>query len=51
MLSGMKKRAPKIFIKLHLEWLYRIVREPKRLKRFFKSNVKYLVKIRNEEKK
>lgn len=50
-LSGMKKRAPKIFIKLHLEWLYRIVREPKRLKRFFKSNVKYLVKIRNEEKK
>ena len=28
-LSGIKKRAPKIFIKLNLEWLYRIVTEPK----------------------
>lgn len=49
-LSGMKKRAPKIFIKLHLEWLYRIVREPKRLKRFFKSNVRYLLEIKKEKK-
>lgn len=49
-LSGSKKRAPKIFIKLKLEWLYRITREPKRLKRFYKSNVKYLKKI-NELKK
>ena len=45
-LSGAKKRAPKIFIKLHLEWLYRIIREPKRFKRFFNSNVKYIFKIR-----
>jgi len=45
-LSGMKKRAPKIFIKLKLEWLYRITREPKRLKRFYKSNIRYLKKIR-----
>lgn len=44
-LSGSKKRAPKIFIKLHLEWLYRIIKEPKRLKRFFSSNIKYLFKI------
>ena len=49
-LSGTKKRAPKIFIKLNLEWLYRITTEPKRLKRFYKSNVKYLKKI-NELKK
>ena len=27
-LSGMKKRAPKIFIRLNLEWLYRIACEP-----------------------
>ena len=33
-LSGTKKRAPKIFIKLNLEWLYRLICEPKRLKRF-----------------
>ena len=50
-LSGMKKRAPKFFIKFHLEWLYRICREPKRMKRFFKSNVKYLFEIRKEAKK
>ena len=49
-LSGCKKRAPRIFIKLNLEWLYRIIKEPKRLKRFYKSNIKYLKKI-NELKK
>lgn len=45
-LSGTKKRAPKIFVKLNLEWLYRITTEPKRLKRFFQSNIQYLLKIR-----
>ena len=45
-MSGMKKRAPKIFIKLNLEWLYRIVKEPKRLKRFYDSNIKFLVRIK-----
>lgn len=44
-LSGSKKRAPKIFIKLNLEWLYRIVSEPKRLKRFYNSNIKFIFKI------
>ena len=44
--SGMKKRAPKIFIKLNLEWLYRIMKEPKRLKRFYDSNVKFLFRIK-----
>lgn len=45
-LSGTKKRAPKIFIKLNLEWLYRIVTEPSRLKRFWNSNVKFMFKIK-----
>ena len=31
--AGAAKRAPKIFIKLHLEWLYRIVRHPSRIGR------------------
>lgn len=44
-LSGMKKRAPKIFIKLNLEWLYRIVSEPQRLKRFYTSNIKFISRI------
>ena len=47
-LSGTKKRAPKIFIKLNLEWLYRIVTEPKRLKRFWNSNVKFMFKIKKK---
>ena len=45
-MSGMKKRAPKICIKLNLEWLYRIMKEPKRLKRFYDSNVKFLFRIK-----
>lgn len=45
-ISGYKKRAPKIFIKLNLEWLYRIIKEPKRLKRFYDSNVKFLFKVK-----
>lgn len=44
-ISGYKKRAPKIFIKLNLEWLYRIIKEPKRLKRFYNSNVKFILEI------
>lgn len=47
-LSGSKKRAPQIFQKLNLEWLYRILKEPKRLKRFFSNNVKYLLNILNK---
>lgn len=50
-ISGMKKRAPEIFIKLNLEWLYRIMKEPKRLKRFWDNNVKFILKIRKLKKK
>jgi len=32
-LSGKKKRAPKIFRNLGLEWLYRLISEPKRARR------------------
>lgn len=50
-MSGMKKRAPKIFIKTNTEWLYRIVKEPKRLKRFWNNNVKFMFSVRKMEKK
>lgn len=49
-ISGYKKRAPKIFIKLNLEWLYRIMCEPKRLKRFFDSNIKFMFYINKIKK-
>ena len=45
-ISGHKKRAPKIFIKLNLEWLYRIMKEPKRIKRFYDSNVKFIFRVK-----
>lgn len=45
-ISGHKKRAPKIFVKLNLEWLYRIICEPKRIKRFYNNNVKFLLKVK-----
>ena len=32
-LAGEVKRAPKIFIQLHLEWFYRLLKEPTRYKR------------------
>lgn len=49
-ISGTKKRAPKFFIKLNLEWLYRIMCEPKRITRFLKHNIKFLFKILQEKR-
>ena len=34
--AGISKRAPKIFIKLRMEWLYRLIKEPKRLGRMMR---------------
>ncbi len=48
-ISGVKKRAPKIIRKLNLEWLYRIIKEPKRIKRFYQNNIKFLIKIKGEK--
>lgn len=45
-LSNTKSRAPKLFIRLNLEWLYRILREPSRLKRFYQNNVRFLFRLR-----
>ncbi|TVT28895.1 WecB/TagA/CpsF family glycosyltransferase [Salinicoccus cyprini] len=35
-LSGMSKRAPSIWIRFQLEWLYRLIRQPKRIIRVVK---------------
>lgn len=50
-ISGHKKRAPKIFIKLNLEWLYRILKEPSRIKRFYDSNIKFLFIVKKLKKR
>ena len=42
--SGLKKRAPRIFINLGLEWFYRLLKEPTRISRQL-NLVKFLYKI------
>ncbi|MGL5685621.1 MAG: WecB/TagA/CpsF family glycosyltransferase [Vagococcus fluvialis] len=44
-LSGTAKRAPKIYITLNLEWLYRSISNPKRLYRIFQLPVFVLKSI------
>lgn len=49
-LSGTKKRAPKIMIKLNLEWLYRLIKEPSRIKRLCQNNIKFMIDVNREKK-
>ena len=42
--SGMVKRAPRIYQKLGLEWLYRTVTQPERFKRIFPTLPLFLLK-------
>ena len=48
--SETKKRAPKIFIKLNLEWLYRLFKEPSRIKRFYNNNIKFIIYVLKNRK-
>lgn len=43
--SGEVERAPKIYQKLGLEWLYRTVKEPKRFKRIFPTLPLFVLKV------
>jgi len=47
--SGVVKRAPVIYQKLGLEWLYRTVKEPKRLKRIFPTLPLFILKVMEEK--
>lgn len=44
-----KKRAPLIFQKLGLEWLFRLIIEPKRWKRIFNAVIKFPIQILKEK--
>ncbi|MEK7673375.1 MAG: WecB/TagA/CpsF family glycosyltransferase [Patescibacteria group bacterium] len=44
-IAGIRKRAPKLLQKLGLEWLYRLVQEPKRIKRIYNATIKFPFKI------
>lgn len=49
-LSGQTNRAPKIFIKLNLEWFHRLITQPTRAKRMLKIP-QFLLAIRKEKRK
>ncbi|MBC6130368.1 glycosyltransferase, partial [Listeria booriae] len=44
------KRAPKIWIKLRLEWVYRLLSNPSRWRRFF-AIPQFMLAIRKESKR
>ena len=50
-LAGYIKRAPRWMQKMSLEWLYRLLQDPKRLwRRYFTSNVKFICLTRMDKK-
>ena len=46
--SGRTKRAPKIYQKLCIEWLYRTIKEPSRFKRIFPTLPLFVLKVMKE---
>ncbi|MFH1218677.1 MAG: WecB/TagA/CpsF family glycosyltransferase [Candidatus Peregrinibacteria bacterium] len=44
-IAGRKKRAPKLFQKLGLEWLVRLIQQPSRIKRIYNAVVKFPKKV------
>lgn len=46
--SGYTQRAPKIYQKLGLEWLYRTITEPQRFKRIFPTLPLFILKVLKE---
>lgn len=46
--AGVVERAPKIYQKLGLEWLYRTIKEPKRFKRIFPTLPLFVLKVLKE---
>ena len=47
--SGVVERAPEIYQKLGLEWLYRTIKEPKRFKRIFPVLPLFVLKVLKEK--
>ena len=47
--SGVVERAPEIYQKLGLEWLYRTLKEPKRFKRIFPALPLFVLKVLKEK--
>ena len=46
-LSGNIKRAPQYMINMNLEWLYRIIKQPYRIKKIYKNIIFMIIGIRD----
>lgn len=44
-IAGARKRAPQLMSKMGLEWLYRLIQEPKRIKRIYNATVKFPIAV------
>lgn len=44
-IAGKRKRAPKWMRKIGLEWLYRLIQQPSRIKRILNATIKFPIKI------
>lgn len=44
-ISGHRKRAPKWMHSLALEWLFRLIQEPSRIKRIWNATIKFPIKV------
>lgn len=44
-IAAVKKRAPEWMQKIGLEWLYRLMQEPRRIKRIYNAVIKFPIKI------
>ena len=44
-LAGAQKRAPKWMRRIGLEWLYRLIQQPKRIRRIYKATIEYILLI------
>lgn len=44
-IAGIRKRSPKWLQKLGMEWLYRVVQQPSRIKRIYNATVKFPMRV------
>ncbi|MBD3360311.1 WecB/TagA/CpsF family glycosyltransferase, partial [Candidatus Peregrinibacteria bacterium] len=44
-ITGKRKRAPKWIRKISLEWLYRLIQQPSRIKRIINATIKFPIKV------
>jgi N-acetylglucosaminyldiphosphoundecaprenol N-acetyl-beta-D-mannosaminyltransferase len=51
-LAGVVKRAPRVWQRLGMEWLYRALQEPRRLgKRYLKTNIAFVAMVARERRR